>query len=86
MAEIKEFKEFVQIGKNTYIALGDAITKLQTLPDKCVDLIITDPPYNLGLFMKKRGTNMNKLREGHFAASGWDDLETPTNSHTYNPH
>ena len=62
MAEIKEFKEFVQIGKNAYIALGDAITKLQTLPDKCVDLIITDPPYNLGLFMKKRGTNMNKLR------------------------
>lgn len=53
MAEIKEFKEFVQIGKNAYIALGDAITKLQTLPDKCVDLIITDPPYNLGLFMKK---------------------------------
>lgn len=29
---------------------------------------------------------MNKLRKGHFAASGWDDLETPTNSHTYNPH
>ena len=75
MAEIKEFKEFVQIGKNAYIALGDAITKLQTLPDKCVDLIITDPPYNLGLFMKKRGTNMNKLRKGHFAASGWDDLD-----------
>ena len=23
MAEIKEFKEFVQIGKNAYIALGD---------------------------------------------------------------
>lgn len=29
---------------------------------------------------------MNKLRKGHFAASGWDDLETPTDSHTYNPH
>ena len=75
MAEIKEFKEFVPICENACIALGDAITKLQTLPDKCVDLIITDPPYNLGLFMKKRGTNMNKLREGHFAASGWDDLD-----------
>ena len=75
MAKIKEMKGFVQIGENAYIALGDAITKLQNLPDKCVDLIITDPPYNLGLFMKKRGTNMNKLREGHFAASGWDDLD-----------
>ena len=37
MAEIKELKEFVQIGENVYIALGDAITKLQNLPDKCVD-------------------------------------------------
>lgn len=75
MAKIKEMKGFVQICEDACIALGDAITKLQNLPDKCVDLIITDPPYNLGLFMKKRGTNMNKLREGHFAASGWDDLD-----------
>ena len=37
MAEIKELKEFVQIGENACIALGDAITKLQNLPDKCVD-------------------------------------------------
>ena len=57
------------------LALGDAIEKLQELPNASVDFIITDPPYNLGLFMKKRGTNMNKLRNGHFAASGWDDLE-----------
>jgi site-specific DNA-methyltransferase (adenine-specific) len=56
------------------IALGDAIDCLRELPDASVDFIITDPPYNLGLFMKKRGTNMNKLRDGHFAASGWDDL------------
>ena len=39
MAEIKEFKEFVQIGKNTYIALGDATTKLQTLPDFTIKLL-----------------------------------------------
>lgn len=28
MAEIKEFKEFVQIGKNTYIALGGCYNKV----------------------------------------------------------
>lgn len=62
------------LDKRFSIALGDAIKCLSELPDACIDFIITDPPYNLGLFMKKRGTNMNKLRDGHFAASGWDDL------------
>ncbi len=27
---------------------------LSDMPDKSVDLILTDQPYNLGLFMKKR--------------------------------
>lgn len=48
---------------------------MKMIPDKSVDLIITDPPYNLGLFMKGRGTNLKKMRENHFAYSGWDDLE-----------
>ena len=75
MATINDIEGFVQIGDNTFVANGDAVDYMSKLPDDSVDLIITDPPYNLGLFMKKRGTNMNKLRDGHFAASGWDDLE-----------
>lgn len=39
MAEIKEFKEFVQIGEDACIALGDATTKLQTLPDFTIKLL-----------------------------------------------
>lgn len=39
MAEIKELKEFVQTGENACIALGDAITKLQTLPDFTIKLL-----------------------------------------------
>lgn len=66
---------FEKLDENNSIALGDAIECLKEIPDGSVDFIITDPPYNLGLFMKKRGTNMNKLRDGHFAASGWDDLD-----------
>lgn len=65
---------FLPVGKSSNIAHGDAIECLKTISDDSVDLIITDPPYNLGLFMKKRGTNMNALRDGHFEASGWDDL------------
>lgn len=70
-----ETNTFKQVGDNCYLALGDALKNISNLPDDSVDLIVTDPPYNLGLFMKKRGTNMNKLRNGHFAAAGWDDLD-----------
>lgn len=71
---MEELKGFTNVGDCIRIALGDAIECLRNIPNGSVDFIITDPPYNLGLFMKKRGTNMNKLRNGHFAASGWDDL------------
>lgn len=54
---------------------GDCLDALKNLPDNSIDLIITDPPYNLGRFMKRRGTNLKKMRENHFAYSGWDDLE-----------
>ena len=73
MAESRS-SQYTYLNEQFSIALGDAIKCLRELPDECVDFIITDPPYNLGLFMKNRGTNMNKLRDGHFAASGWDDL------------
>lgn len=55
---------------------GDCLEQMRKIPDDSVSLILTDPPYNLGLFMKHRGTNMGKLRENHFAVSGWDQLET----------
>lgn len=42
---------------------GDCIRKMQNIPDESIDLLLTDPPYNLGLFMKSRGTNMGRLRE-----------------------
>lgn len=54
---------------------GDCLNGMQNVPDKSVDLILTDPPYNLGLFMEKRATNLGALRENHFVASGWDHLE-----------
>ena len=31
------------------IANGDCLKLLQEVPDNSVDLILTDPPYNLGL-------------------------------------
>lgn len=59
----------------SYLINGDCIEVLKTIPDASVDCIITDPPYNLGLFMHKRNTNLAKMRENQFAYAGWDNVE-----------
>lgn len=40
------------------LIMGDAIEKLKELPDKSVDLVVTDPPYNLN---KDYGKSQDKL-------------------------
>lgn len=54
---------------------NDCIKALQSIPDGSIDCIITDPPYNLGLFMHERGTNLQKMRDNQFAFAGWDNME-----------
>ncbi len=54
---------------------SDCIEMMKTIPSHSVDLILTDPPYNLGNFMKSRSTNLKKMRDNFFGAAGWDDLE-----------
>ena len=53
----------------------DCVRAMQKVSDSSVDLILTDPPYNLGKFMKARDTNLKKMRENYFGAAGWDDLD-----------
>ena len=62
------------------IYAGDALKKIKYVKDNSIDLILTDPPYNLGLFMKNRSTNLSALRENHFSGKKWDDLEDDRNS------
>ena len=38
----------------------DCIAAMQQINAESIDLIVTDPPYNLGNFMKKRDTNLIK--------------------------
>lgn len=47
------------MGKKGSISLinSDCLTALKDIPTQSVDLILTDPPYNLGLFMQNRDTN-----------------------------
>lgn len=70
----------ISFGRKSFMAEirlynGDCIETMKQLDDASVDLIITDPPYNLGNFMKNRDTNLVKMRENFFGAAGWDDLD-----------
>ena len=53
----------------------DCIAAMQQIGAESIDLIVTDPPYNLGNFMKKRDTNLKKMRDNFFGSAGWDDME-----------
>ena len=54
---------------------GSCVEAMKEMGNDTVDLILTDPPYNLGKFMKDRDTNLKQLRSNFFGAAGWDDLE-----------
>ncbi len=60
---------------NMMLIKGNCIDTMKNLKDDSVDLIVTDPPYNLGNFMRDRDTNLKKMRENFFGDAGWDDLE-----------
>ena len=62
------------MNKNYQLINGDAVKKLKKIDSDAIDLIITDPPYNLGLFMKNRSTNLPALRKNHFSGASWDML------------
>lgn len=54
---------------------GDCSVEMKKIADHSVNLILTDPPYNLGNFMIKRSTNLSKMRDNFFANAGWDNLD-----------
>lgn len=53
----------------------DCIKAMKKLQNNSIDLIVTDPPYNLGNFMKNRDTNLKKMRDNFFGSAGWDDMD-----------
>ena len=59
---------------NTQLYNKDCIEVMGKIKEQSVDLILTDPPYNLGNFMKNRDTNLGKMRKNFFGDAGWDDL------------
>lgn len=67
-------KKYIDITQS-HLMNGDCVEVMKSIPDDSVDCIITDPPYNLGLFMHSRNTNLAKMRENQFAYAGWDNME-----------
>ena len=54
----------------------DCLSGMSQLPDNSVDCVITDPPYNIGEFAKKRGYHFKQIRENNFVTAGWDNDTT----------
>lgn len=57
---------------------ANCLDAFHKIDDNSINLILTDPPYNLGLFMKKRATNLKAMRPNFFGAAGWDNLDFDT--------
>lgn len=60
------------------IVHGDCFEFMRGLPDNCIDLVLTDPPYGIGVdcdMSKKSGKQYGKAAapNGIYKSSGWDD-------------
>lgn len=53
---------------------GNCLELMKTIPDNSVDLVLTDPPYNLANFMDVRSTNLAAMRPNFFGSAGWDEF------------
>ena len=70
-----QIQGFESVTKHAIIGNGDCEELMSSIKSNSVDLILTDPPFNLGSFMRGRGTNLDKMRDNQFSYAGWDDLE-----------
>lgn len=58
---------------NYKIYNDDCIDVFSSIGDNSVDLILTDPPYNLGKFIESRHANFHTYRSNHFSKTKWDN-------------
>lgn len=67
------------------VLLGDCLELMKTLPDNCVDCVVTDPPYSLGkvksvsglLQAWLNGEDGTELHSKGFCGADWDVLPSP---------
>lgn len=57
---------------NYNLILGDSAKHIKSIPDKSVDLILTDPPYNLGRY-STGNIKMSWRKDFNNDVAGWDN-------------
>lgn len=64
------------IGDSLFLYNTNCIGAFHTIEDESIDLILTDPPYNLGTFVKNAGRNRNihSMNRQNFALENWDNM------------
>ena len=65
------------------IVVGDCIGELRQLPDKCVDLIFADPPYNLqldGALLRPNNTRVDGVDDAWDKFSSFQDYDRFTHA------
>ena len=57
------------------IICADSLEIMKKLPDNCIDLVLTDPPYWIGIDWQKRSINKNnpKANRKEYEFMGWDN-------------
>lgn len=50
----------------------DCLEFMKTLPDKCIDLVLTDPPYGIGETAEKNATRNKLAQTTKFSHYDWD--------------
>jgi len=55
------------------IICGDCLDVMRGLPDKSVDLVLTDPPYGIGEAKGKNKTRGNLAQAKDYGVDDWDD-------------
>lgn len=51
---------------------GDCLNQLPLLSDKSIDLVLTDPPYNIAQTVADRGNGLKGLRNNRLVDAEWD--------------
>ena len=72
ISDLKIWKEGIN-----QVILGDCLDVMKIMPDKCVDLVLTDPPYGInvaskGRFGGKGGFGGKAILNTRHIISGWD--------------
>ena len=67
--KVRKNKKMLEVNK---IYNADCMDILKELPDKCIDLVLTDPPYGIGEAAGKNKSRSNKAIAKDYGNKDWD--------------